>query len=206
VSLQPTNSAISSLPSNTFFAAVVRSKDLIPVYTNVVLWLLKRDMLITLHLRVRIVVTAEIKAKVRMEMERERIDRAARLGGDDYKTSHNGDRRPQPRYISLSPRRARRLTRRPSEYERSLEMNGFTDYVKSTTEGGQFDDVKDEMETEQDDEDDAEGAPEEDLWDAEDTSWATLISDPARATALQRRWLAAMSDGKDWTIARRFDR
>jgi len=53
--------------------------------------------------------------------------------------------------------------------------------------------------------------------DGEDMKWedwfqgegqnphASIISDPARATPLERRWLAAMSDGKDPEIATRFE-
>ena len=35
---------------------------------------------------------------------------------------------------------------------------------------------------------------------------ASIISDPARAKPLERRWLAGMSEGKDPVIVRRFER
>ena len=37
-------------------------------------------------------------------------------------------------------------------------------------------------------------------------SIASMIADPARATPLERRWLAGMSEGKDPYIVRRFER
>ena len=39
----------------------------------------------------------------------------------------------------------------------------------------------------------------------EDTLWPTLISDPGTASPLERRWLAAMSEGKEEHITRRFE-
>jgi hypothetical protein len=49
--------------------------------------------------------------------------------------------------------------------------------------------------------------------DINDSSWDTdndknspsIISDPARATPMQRRWLSAMSEGKDPYVAKRFE-
>ena len=35
---------------------------------------------------------------------------------------------------------------------------------------------------------------------------ASMISDPARATPLERRWLAGMSEDKDPHIVKRFER
>jgi hypothetical protein len=39
---------------------------------------------------------------------------------------------------------------------------------------------------------------------SEDTLEPSIISDPGTASPLERKWLAAMSDGKDEYIARRF--
>ena len=39
---------------NHFFATVVKSKDLIPLYKDVVVWMLRRDLLVVLHLHIRI--------------------------------------------------------------------------------------------------------------------------------------------------------
>ncbi|KAH6913268.1 nitrogen permease regulator of amino acid transport activity 3-domain-containing protein [Coprinopsis sp. MPI-PUGE-AT-0042] len=60
--------SIVSSPSVTtkshFFASVVKSKELIPMYHDVVSWMLKRDLIIILHLRIRVVATVEIKERV----------------------------------------------------------------------------------------------------------------------------------------------
>lgn len=61
--------ALSQSENNNFFATVVKNKELIPVFQDVVVWLLRRDLLVTLHLRIRIVATPEIKEKVRKKRE-----------------------------------------------------------------------------------------------------------------------------------------
>jgi hypothetical protein len=38
-----------------------------------------------------------------------------------------------------------------------------------------------------------------------DRNSPSIIHDPARATALQKKWLSAMSDGKDPSVAKRFE-
>lgn len=63
---------------NHFFASVVKKKELISMYHDVVVWMLKRDMLVTLHVRVRIVATRDLKMKVFEARERARARRAMR--------------------------------------------------------------------------------------------------------------------------------
>jgi hypothetical protein len=41
--------------------------------------------------------------------------------------------------------------------------------------------------------------------DEEDHTTSTMIDEPGKATPMQRRWLTAMSDGKDPHIAKRFE-
>jgi nitrogen permease regulator 3-like protein len=41
--------------------------------------------------------------------------------------------------------------------------------------------------------------------DEDDDNGTSTLTDPGRATPLQRRWLQAMSEGKDELVARRFD-
>lgn len=65
-------STVSSAQSKHFYAAVVRSKERIPQYLSVVQWMLKKDLLVTLHLRIRVVVPSELKARVRKEWGRKR--------------------------------------------------------------------------------------------------------------------------------------
>lgn len=63
------------------------------------------------------------------------------------------------------------------------------------------------MDKEKDDEDDTEESDEDNVgWGtAEDTVSPSMISDPGTASPLERRWLAAMSEGKDEHIAKRFE-
>jgi len=56
--------------------------------------------------------------------------------------------------------------------------------------------------------DEAEAASrreEEDEEDEDDDNETSMLADPGRATAVQRRWLQAMSEGKDELVTRRFD-
>lgn len=41
---------------------MVRSKELIPIYRNVIVWLLKRDLLVMLHMRFRLVASPTLKS------------------------------------------------------------------------------------------------------------------------------------------------
>ena len=199
-SLLATISAASSKQTdNHFFAAVVRSKEHIPLYHDVVLWLLKHDLVYNLHLHVRIVATSELKIRVREAHEW----KLERLGGRQVR-----GRRPskllEPEsplerkssnlsvaWLSLSPRSARRYSRRISSAESELNSTATGSYVDK----------------EKDDEDDTEESDEDNVgWGtAEDTVSPSMISDPGTASPLERRWLAAMSEGKDEHIAKRFE-
>lgn len=63
------------------------------------------------------------------------------------------------------------------------------------------------VDKERDDEDGTEESDEDNVgWGtAEDTVSPSMISDPGTASPLERKWLAAMSEGKDEYIARRFE-
>ncbi|KIJ14223.1 hypothetical protein PAXINDRAFT_79456 [Paxillus involutus ATCC 200175] len=203
-SLLATISAASSKQTdNHFFAAVVCSKDLIPVYHNVVLWMLKRDLLYTLHLHIRIIATSELKARVRQAHERnlERLNCQQRRGR--RRSSQKVLERDSPAdkksgasgiaWLSLSPKSARRYSRRApsveSEFDGSEVSRPYAD--------------------EEEEEEDAvtEESDEENIgWGtAEDTLSPSMISDPGTASPLERKWLAAMSEGKGELIARRFE-
>lgn len=199
-SLLATISAASSKQSdNHFFAAVVRSKEHIALYHDVVLWMLKHDLLCTLHLHVRIIATSELKVRVREAHER----KVERLGGRQVRGRRPSkllepesltDMRPgNPGipWLSLSPKSARRYSRHiPStELELGSEVSGSY------------------ADKEKDDEDVTEESDEDNIgWGtAEDTISPSMIGDPGTASPLERRWLAAMSEGKDEYIARRFE-
>ena len=203
-SLLATISAASSKQTdNHFFAAVVRSKEHIPLYHDIVLWMLKQDLLCTLHLHVRIVATSELKIHVREAHERklERLNGRhirGRRPSKPLEPESPMDRRPGNAgvaWLPLSPRSARRYSRRIPSVESELGSEGIGSY-------GDKDDGDDD-----DDEDDTEESDEDNVgWGtAEDTVTPSMISDPGTASPLERRWLAAMSEGKDEHIARRFE-
>ena len=199
-SLLATISAASSKQTdNHFFAAVVCSKEHIPLYHDVVLWMLKHDLLYNLHLHVRIVATSELKVRVRDAHER----KLERLGGGQVRGRRPSkllepesllDRRPgNPgiAWLSMSPKSARRYTRHMPSVESELGSEAAGSYVDK----------------EKDDEDVTEESDEDRVgWGTvEDTVSPSMISDPGTASPLERRWLAAMSEGKDEHIARRFE-
>ncbi|GLB40544.1 putative nitrogen Permease regulator of amino acid transport activity 3 [Lyophyllum shimeji] len=209
VILAKISSSISKQTDNHFFASVVQDKELIPMYHDAVLWMLKRDMLITLHLRIRVVATRKVKLRVRIEREnalarkagtRDRLRRGLLQELRDGSTEDEDLDLSPPAgtsWLPLSPKAARRHSRRQSnesvkqdDTERPPEDdNGAGDGEKRTTD----EDVSDEL-------DDPDSG-----WDtAEDHLRPSMIPDPGRATPLQRRWLAAMSEGKDPVIVKRF--
>jgi hypothetical protein len=197
--LSTMSTSTSKQSDNHFFAAVVRSKDLVPLYHDVVLWMLKRDMLITLHLRIRVVATQEVKTRVRVARERAQARRLRKEGHKGGKF-RSGQEIPEAKesWLSLSPMSAQRYQRLSSPDAEASKMNNSA-----------ID--EDEKSQDQDAEDSEEDDNEEDGgdvvgWDTrEDYLWPSMIYDPGRATPLQRRWLSAMSEGKDEFIARRFE-
>ena len=269
-----------------FYATVVQSnKSLLPLFHNVVAWMLKRDLLVTLHLHVRVVASVEVKKRCREDMERERAERAAKWSGKnarfqppirhirqekdgsgsrgsrnrgpplaeeaieedegdaDEKTPHQleeeaGDGDPDvvkpssfegsPNWFSLSPREARRRTRRlpstsssralSSEYEgpyMSRRRSSARDRLESTSRGRSqvLEDVISENPfyescEEDEGEDDVEGddvEDDEESDDEDDPNAPSIIPDPGRATPKERRWLTKMGEGKSSWIVKRFE-
>ncbi|KAG1882137.1 nitrogen permease regulator of amino acid transport activity 3-domain-containing protein [Suillus subluteus] len=192
----------SKQADNHFFATVVQSKDLISLYHEVVLWMLKHDLLITLHLHVRVVTTAELKVHVRQAHERKLERRASHHLHGRRRSSRRGDHgvgdaHEHPRvnmpWLSLSPNAARQYPRRsidsgqskPSDISGSILLEDAEDV---------FDEISEE-----------DSGEENVGWgSSEDTLEPSIISDPGTASPLERKWLAAMSEGKDEYIARRF--
>jgi nitrogen permease regulator 3-like protein len=213
------STSASKQSDNHFFATVVQSKDLIPLYQDVVLWMLKRDLLITLHLRIRIVATQDLKMRVRMARERSLKEKAkvggghksGRRGGldEDRGVLIEGVKKP-PRngmaWLSMSPKSARKHSRRaPSAGSIPNDARDFNGSV-IVDEEEDDDYIHDEEEDEEDEESDSDEEANDIDWDAPENLWPTMISDPGSANPLQRRWLSAMSEGKDGLIARRFER
>lgn len=155
-------------------------------------------MLITLHLRIRIVATRELKIHVRLARERtfERGPGIHRVQGSSglrrELQADDTDGHSRIPWLSLSPKTARRQTRRQSSNE-----SGISELViKESDEEGSDDGSKEDVSESEADEDDS---------DRDNAEWPSMINDPGRATPLQRRWLSAMSEGKEDHIARRFE-
>lgn len=190
----------SKQADNHFFATVVQSNDLIPLYHEVVLWMLKRDLLITLHLHIRVVTTAELKLRVRQMHERmleRRLSNHVRgRRRSSRKVDHDAHEHSRANmWLPMSPKAARRYSRRlgsvDSEHSKASEVSGSLLLDDA-------DDVFEEMSEE-------DSAEENVGWGLlEDTLEPSIISDPGTASPLERKWLAAMSEGKDEYIARRF--
>ncbi|KAJ7475742.1 nitrogen permease regulator of amino acid transport activity 3-domain-containing protein [Mycena latifolia] len=193
-------SAISTSSSNThFFAAVVQIREVIPLYQDVVLWMLKRDMLITLHLRIRIVATVRLKERVKFTKGRTRDKKSGGRKGHSKLRNQldtDGDQSPPSvSWLSLSPKSARRYSRLPSVG--GSRSSRLSELILE-------DDSGDSAGKRREDEETAESQDEIDNQSGEENE-ASMISDPGRATPLQRSWLSAMSDGKEPHIARRFE-
>lgn len=196
--------SMSKQTHNHFFASVMDSKkDLITIYNNVVLWMLKRDMLITLHLRIRVIATRELKVRVK----------AAR----DLKISRKGptNRPPLPSYYDfdeayLPTSSSRKETSfllesgpRRSSRRVSSVGSGRSEISELNFDEDSLDAADDEENTSNSD---SEVDGEDSGWDTtEDHLWPSMIPEPGKATPMQRRWLSAMSEGKQPDIARRFE-
>ncbi|KAF5367533.1 hypothetical protein D9758_003810 [Tetrapyrgos nigripes] len=178
--LSTISTSSSKQSGNHFYASVVQSKELVPLYHDIVLWMLKRDMLITLHLRIRVVATVELKYRVRIRRERDRGRQKLRSDMDDSEIDWEAGKHTQ------------RVPSNDSGHSRLSELVIQEDGDDEGRHQGQ---------------DEAEMSDEKELYEsgAEDEFVPSMINDPGRATPLQRRWLAAMSEGKEEYITRRFD-
>ncbi|KAF7316927.1 hypothetical protein HMN09_00426900 [Mycena chlorophos] len=184
-----------------FFASVVASKEQIPLYHDVVLWMLKRDMLVTLHLRIRVVATLRLKETVRLSKGRMRDKK--RKGQSRLRNQMTQDEPHSPTAtalgtggvlrLSLSPKSAKRFNRLPSA---GGSRNSRLSELILGEDNGESDEKRKEDES-TDTQEENEGSDDEDE--------ASIISDPGRATPLQRRWLSAMSEGKDPNLKRHFE-
>lgn len=205
--LSTISTSTSKQSDNHFFASVVMSKDLINLYHDVVLWMLKRDLLITLHLRIRVVATADLKRMAR-DMKRSNDRRNSRMElkggrasfvqehdffGEDLDLDLDGNLEVMRdvNWLSLSPKSARKHSRRlPSVSSRPSRHSTF-----AFEEDSDYESDGDEKGNDSEEVDVGWGSKED-----------TIISDPGRATPLQRKWLSAMSENKEEDIANRFER
>jgi len=198
------SSSMSKRTENHFYACFVKTKELITTFQDVIIWMLKRDLLITLHLRVRVVVPPDLKIRVRLRRERALAQKNAILCTGDRQSSRVHD--------ELDPRELGGLTAFPI-----LGLPWLTQQVNDFSGSNRtglliVDEHEDEKGDDDDDYEDEDGQESEEsdmsgsTWDAEDDQRSlSIISDPARATPLQRRWLSTMSEGKDPYIAKQFE-
>ncbi|KAF9565186.1 hypothetical protein CPC08DRAFT_704721 [Agrocybe pediades] len=187
--------SMSKQTDSHFFASIVKSKEYIPMFHDVVLWMLKRDLLVTLHLRIRIVATSELKRRVQEQRELKKAQAMSGIGGSRPRPDIKSSRNPSFLLGSHPQMVGQRFRSNDSEKSEISELN--FDIVSTTLhidEGSASDSSNSEF-----DEGDSG-------WDTtEDHTYPSIIDDPGKATPMQRRWLTAMSDGKDPVIAKRFE-
>ncbi|TFY78601.1 hypothetical protein EWM64_g5411 [Hericium alpestre] len=197
---------ISTSSTNHFYGTVVKTKDLLPIYLDVVLWMLKRDLLVTLHLRVRIVVPAELKERARSKWRTRRRQRRKSFGKARNRILQEKDidadeEKPldtlfgSPKWLPLSPKGARERARRGSVSQESEN----SDIVSSP-----IPELEEENDVEDKDGDDETGKEDEELGREKDDRFPSVIIDPGRATVVEKLWLREMSEGKNEILARRF--
>ena len=202
--LATVSTSMSKQTDNHFFASVVGSKEFIPMYHDVILWMLKREMIVALHLRVRLVATSELKARVNEERNRKMLRDFAKHDprSNLRSTSHDStvnveefspDTQSKNATFFLSPKSARRFAR-----SRDSDRSGISalDFRGADENEEYSPDSEGDSNSELDEEDSG--------WDTtEDHVGPSMIDDPGKATPMQRRWLSAMSEGKAFAIARR---
>jgi hypothetical protein len=178
------------------------------MFQEVVRWMLQRDLLVSLHLRVRIVVPASLKARVRHRREEMRENRWDTGVGDAFRPHRHRTRTDSggsegdfglfdelPWYTRRAPCSQHnggsiREVIEPPILEEGIELDEEID--------GEEEESSDESEA-------ASRREEEEEEEEEDDNETSILADPGRATAVQRRWLQAMSEGKDELVTRRFD-
>ena len=217
------STATHKTSANHFFATVVESKERIPAFLDVVIWMLKRDLLIRLHLRIRIIAPEPLKKRARQQWE-ERVmrkrsrsrarsitrgsrGRAGSVSQADEKGAAGGgpalesvsESSPVEYWLSLSPKTARKQARGQP--------------VMPKDEGDDDGERRPRAEAKQDelDEELLSSSADEAKWNeyyqnGGEDDVGSIISDPARATPLERFWLAGMSENKDPVVVRRFNR
>ncbi|KAG8892911.1 hypothetical protein FRC01_013885, partial [Tulasnella sp. 417] len=225
---------LSSQPQS--FDKIVPLAEHRPMYTEVLIWLLQRDLVMMLHVRIRIIATKAIKERVlvarkkEVEEKREKQRQATEeledgqdaraITGDgndsdsdpdeegmEEQQNNNARERAAPdspgidiAFIASSPEVGRVNQRRSSHphlRQDSFQMNspGFRRPYSGDSSESEEEESESSSELESDSE--LEGAGELE---------ASIIANPARATATERRWLEAMMEGKDEDTRRMFEK
>ncbi|KAI0767975.1 nitrogen permease regulator of amino acid transport activity 3-domain-containing protein [Irpex lacteus] len=234
-SLPPFPKLLSQISTSTstsahFYGAVVRSREMLSLYHEVVLWMLKRDLLITLHLRIRVFATPVLKEKVRMRRElalarhgriRSRSVSVAGRGaledsinGHHHHKEHRGsesrgsdaaDSSPVDYWMSMSPKHARAQARKMSPAVRNVRRDRSLSLVYNPNDASGKSGGDDDEDGLFDEDLDLPSSVGVDVKHLENGTGATVIPDPGRANAVERLWLSAMSEDKAPYIARRFE-
>jgi hypothetical protein len=180
------------------------------MFHEVVRWMLQRDLLVTLHLRVRIVVPASLKARVRRRREELREGGwHRRLEDDEFgtrghkaRTDSGGSEDDFRLFDAPLPWYTRR---RPGSQQSSASIGEVIE-PPILEEGIELDEEIEDDEAEvAADVERASHREDEEVEYEDDDNQTSILADPGRATAVQREWLQAMSEGKDELVSRRFD-
>ena len=187
-------SAISS--SQHSFSSIVPSNDHLAHYQQILIWMLKNDVLNMLHVRIRIVVgedvkrqvyeetLAKVEAKEDQEREKKRVQEGRR-SRSRRRGSSSGTEGMEVAFVAPTD----------GSYEPSSPelVRPIRQWNSSALESGSSD-------SDEEDEDDDE----EDL--ILDSDFApSIIHEPGRTTPLERKWLEHMAVGKEPFIVQRFE-
>ena len=238
--------------SPDFYTCVVKSKDLVPLYQDVLVWLLRRELVVALHLHIRLVATPAIKERVRKRRARaarKRLERMNQDRGRDRQRVKTDDTDGSPDraahmlhgiagepLLPVAQTTARRLSNQSSnkapivesgiaqslKHRESFVNRGRRssrrrfeedDVVESLRSGSRLRYALDfDSEDLEIDEDAVASEEVDDDYDftldkeekKEDNSLPSIISQPGQAKPLQRKWIEAMSEGKDRDVVQRF--
>ena len=173
------------------------------MFHEVVRWMLQRDLLVTLRLRVRIVVPAQLKARVR-HWRQELRESGWHSGEEDefHTRRHKSGADSGGSEGDLGLFDAPWFPRRGPGLQNSGASMGEVMEPPIPEEGIGFDE---ELEDDDTDTDAASHRESDEESDEDDDYETSILADPRRATSVQRRWLHAMSEGKDELVTRRFD-
>jgi hypothetical protein len=182
-------SAISS--SHKPYSSIVPSRDHRPLFLDALAWLFKHDLVVMLHIRVKIVVNEEIKRTVRearrielveaKQRKKLRKERRSSLSLEGLLLSNGFDRTRRSGSGELKRRESASPdllhARRRSSSHIDMDLNG-DDREIDVVEWGE----------------------------ADDDLTPSLIPDPGRATPLERRWLQAMCVGISGPVVQLFEK
>ncbi|KAF8525938.1 nitrogen permease regulator of amino acid transport activity 3-domain-containing protein [Hysterangium stoloniferum] len=198
-------SRLSASPDN-FFETVVRSKEHIPIYKNVIIWLLKRDLLVMMHMRFRLIATPTLKKLVALHRQ---ASREAREHRRVYQNERGRRRKSSAEYYDMSVSQNRSIVRSASvlleDDEQAVEDDSEDEpLVPLSTNSSTYRNRDASSQLTRDDLD-HDSVSESDPDDSSDLEVSSLISNPERATPKESRWLKGMTFGKNPAVAKRFE-